>query len=320
MLDSLPLLKKINFPAINRKKIEILQINLGYRCNQQCQHCHVNAGPNRKETMSSETVLQIIAFIKNNQIECVDLTGGAPEMHPDFVFLIKTLHDMNVEVIDRCNLTILNEAAYLNIDKQLAENQVKIVASMPCYLEENVNKQRGSGVFKSSIEALKSLNDLGYGQQNSSLILNLVYNPQGASLAPEQGQLETDYKNFLFDQYGIVFNQLYTITNVPVKRFGSMLMSTNEFEPYMSLLQDNYQTDNLNSVMCRNLLSIDWQGYLYDCDFNQMLNLPMSSEKNEKLHISQVTAADLKSKEIIVAGHCYACTAGQGSSCGGALS
>lgn len=321
MLDTLPLLKKISFPAINRKKIDILQVNLGYRCNQQCLHCHVNAGPNRVEEMSHEVLLQIIKFVEVNDIQCVDLTGGAPEMHPDFIFLIQRLHQMDVAIIDRCNLTILNESGYENVAEQLAESQVQIVASMPCYLEENVNKQRGSGVFKNSIEALLLLNKLGYGVEGSQLNLNLVYNSQGASLSPEQVQLEQDYKQFLFNEYGIVFNQLFTITNVPVKRFGSMLISNNEFEPYMKLLRDAYQHDNLESVMCRYLLSIDWQGYIYDCDFNQMLNLPVSGDKkNDKLHISQVSAEDLATREIIVAGHCYACTAGQGSSCGGALS
>lgn len=324
MLDTLPLLQKIPFPAIKRKKLDILQINLGYRCNQQCLHCHVNAGPNRKEEMSREILLQIINFVKENHIQCVDLTGGAPEMHPDFIYLIKTFYELGVAVIDRCNLTILNETGYENTAEKLAEYKVEIVASMPCYLEENVDKQRGSGVFESSIEALSLLNNLGYGKKDSNLKLNLVYNPQGASLSPEQIELERDYKKFLFNEFGIVFNQLFTITNVPVNRFGSMLMSKKDFHPYMKLLQQAYQAENLESVMCRHQLSIDWQGYLYDCDFNQMLDLPITGnrddKKNHKLHISQVSAGELTSKDIIVAGHCYACTAGQGSSCGGALS
>jgi len=323
MLDTLPLLNQISFPAINRKKIDILQINLGYRCNQQCQHCHVNAGPNRHEEMSHEVLLQTLEFIRNNQIKMVDLTGGAPEMHPQFNYLIDTLHEMGVSIIDRCNLTILNEPGYESLAGNMAENKVEIVASMPCYMEDNVNKQRGSGVFESSIKALNTLNSLGYGQKNSQLILNLVFNPQDASLSPEQTQLEKDYKTFLFNEFGIVFNQLFTITNVPVKRFGSMLISKNEFEPYMNLLQDVYQEDNLDSVMCRYQLSIDWQGYLYDCDFNQMLGLPLKNSPDkggENLHISNVSLSDLNNKEIIVAGHCYACTAGRGSSCGGALS
>jgi radical SAM/Cys-rich protein len=226
---------------------------------------------------------------------------------------------MGVKVIDRCNLTILNEPGYEELSEELAKNQVEIVASMPCYLEENVNKQRGKGVFESSIKALKKLNQLGYGVAGNSLTLNLVYNPQGASLSPEQVKLEKDYKSFLMSQFGISFNQLFTITNVPVKRFGSMLMSNNEFNPYMELLQSAYQAENLDAVMCRYQLSIDWQGYIYDCDFNQMLDLPLQ-EQGEKLHIGTVTLKDLKTREITVAGHCYACTAGQGISCGGALS
>ncbi|MCU7940226.1 MAG: arsenosugar biosynthesis radical SAM protein ArsS [gamma proteobacterium symbiont of Bathyaustriella thionipta] len=319
MLDTLPFLNKITFPAINRKSINILQINLGYRCNQQCLHCHVNAGPNRSEEMSHEVLIQTLEFIKINHIKVVDLTGGAPEMHPDFIYLIKTLRNWAVKVINRCNLTILNEPGYEAIAQSLADNQVEVVASMPCYLEENVNKQRGNGVFESSITALKKLNQLGYGDKGSSLILNLVYNPQGASLSPEQFTLEKDYKQFLAEKYDIIFNQLFTITNVPVKRFGSMLISKNQFTPYMDLLQNAYQPENLEGVMCRYQLSIDWQGYLYDCDFNQMLDLPLEGN-GQRLHISNVSSDDLNNKEIIVSGHCYACTAGKGSSCGGALS
>ena len=226
---------------------------------------------------------------------------------------------MQVHIIDRCNLTILNEPGYESLAEILAENRVEIVASMPCYMEENVDKQRGSGVFKSSIEALQKLNQLGYGQPDSPLTLNLVYNPQGAVLAPSQEMLETDYKKFLAEQFAIVFNELFTITNVPVKRFGSLLMSRKEFHPYMELLQQSHSDANLDGVMCRYQLSVDWQGYLYDCDFNQMLGLPLT-RKTEKLHISNVSLAELNNKDIIVAGHCYACTAGQGSSCGGALS
>ena len=328
MLDTLPLLNKISFPAINRKQIDILQVNLGYRCNQQCQHCHVNAGPSRKEEMSHEVLAQTLTFIKSNDIKVVDLTGGAPEMHPEFGYLIEVLHDMGVKIIDRCNLTILTEPGYENLAEKLAGNHVEIVASMPCYIEENVNKQRGKGVFKSSIEALKKLNQMGYGQQESPLTLNLVFNPQGASLAPEQMQLEKDYKAFLNNEFGVVFNQLFTITNVPVNRFGSMLMSKKQFHPYMELLQSAYQAENLKSLMCRYQLSVDWQGYLYDCDFKQMLDLPLeghvnndeTSHNREKLHIGNASLNELGNKEIIVAGHCFACTAGQGSSCGGALS
>ncbi len=329
MLNTLPLLKAISFSDIRRKQLDILQINLGYRCNQQCQHCHVNAGPKRTEAMTAEVLADTLRFFKNNGIKTVDLTGGAPEMHPEFLSLIKQLNKMQVHIIDRCNLTILNEPGYESLAEKLAENHVEIVASMPCYMEENVDKQRGSGVFKSSIEALQKLNQLGYGQPDSSLTLNLVYNPQGAVLAPSQEMLETDYKKFLDEQFGIIFNELFTITNVPVKRFGSLLLSRQEFHPYMKLLQQSHSDANLDGVMCRYQLSIDWQGYLYDCDFNQMLGLPLTrtidkgngnAERTEKLHISNVSLAELDKKDIIVAGHCYACTAGQGSSCGGALS
>jgi len=318
MLDTLPLLKKIYFPPIKRKNVTILQINLGYRCNQQCLHCHVNAGPKRTEEMSHRVLLHTLEFIKNNHIKVVDLTGGAPEMHPDFLFLIKTLKAMSVKVIDRCNLTILNEPGYESLATSLADNNIEVVASMPCYLEENVNKQRGNGVFIRSIEALRQLNQLGYGQADSSRVLNLVYNPQGASLSPDQLSLERDYKKFLLEKFDIVFNQLFTITNVPVKRFGSMLMSNSELIPYMDLLQSAHQNNNLEEVMCRYQLSIDWQGYIYDCDFNQMLDLPLKKQA-QKLHISQLNIKDVDNKDIVVAGHCYACTAGKGSSCGGVL-
>ncbi len=319
MLDTLPLLNKISFPDISRKNISILQLNLGYRCNQQCLHCHVNAGPKRTEEMTYEVLLQILDFIKANNIEVVDLTGGAPEMHPNYAFLLESLATLGVKIIDRCNLTILNEAGYEHIADLFLKYNVEVVASLPCYLEENVNKQRGKGVFDSSIKALKILNDLGYGQIGSSLTLNLVFNPQGAALSPEQTQLEKDYRVFLKDNFSIIFNQLFTITNVPVKRFGSMLLSKNEFTPYMNLLQNAHQSENLEALMCRFQLSIDWQGYLYDCDFNQMLGLPLT-DQGKKLHIKDVCLDDLCNKDIIVAGHCYACTAGQGSSCGGALS
>lgn len=319
MLDTLPFLNKITFPAIKRSTIDILQINLGYLCNQQCQHCHVNAGPNRSEQMSYEVLSHTLQFIKKNSIKNVDLTGGAPEMHPDFIYLIESLNKMGVHIINRCNLTILNEPGYEEIAQLFVDNQVEVVASMPCYLEENVNRQRGSGVFDSSIRALKKLNQLGYGDKHGSLQLNLVYNPQGASLSPDQLKLEYDYKKFLSDNFGISFNRLFTITNVPVKRFGSMLLSNNEFVPYMELLQNAYQAENLEGLMCRYQLSIDWQGYIYDCDFNQMLGLSLEQDE-QKLHISNASLHDLHNKDIIVAGHCFACTAGQGSSCGGALS
>ncbi len=319
MLDTFPLLKKITFPVIKRKTVDTLQINLGYLCNQQCQHCHVNAGPNRTEQMSYEVMQQILTFIDKNETHQVDLTGGAPEMHPQFKYLVKQLRQRNIRVIDRCNLTILNESGYTDMAQFLAVNEVEIVASMPCYLEENVNRQRGRGVFEKSIKALQTLNHLGYGKKDSGLELNLVFNPQGAQLPPAQEKLQLDYKRYLEQHYAVQFNHLYTITNVPIKRYGSMLLSRNEFESYMQLLQDSFDFNNLKEVMCRSLISVDWQGYIYDCDFNQMLKLSLHQD-SEKLHISDVSVTQLKHREIIVGGHCYACTAGHGSSCGGALS
>lgn len=318
MLDTLPLLKKFSFPSISRKSVETLQLNLGYLCNQQCQHCHVNAGPKRTEQMTSAVLQQVLDFIDANDIQTVDLTGGAPEMHPRFTYLVKQLRQRNIRVIDRCNLTILNEPGYLHLAQFMADNQVEIVASMPCYLEENVNKQRGQGVFEKSINALQRLNHLGYARATGGLVLNLVFNPQGIQLPPEQERLQGDYKCYLEQHFSVEFNHLLTITNVPIKRYGSLLLSNNEFEIYMGLLQDSFNINNLQEVMCRRLISVDWQGYIYDCDFNQMLDLALQQE-GHKLHIGDVTLNQLEQRDIIVAGHCYACTAGFGSSCGGAL-
>ncbi len=319
MLDTLPLLEATNFPAIQRETLQTLQVNLGYRCNLQCLHCHVNAGPKRTEEMSRETIDQVLSTIRDHNIQNLDLTGGAPELNPHFRYLVTEARKLDVNVIDRCNLTILKEPGSEALGKFLAENRVEVVASLPCYLEENVNAQRGNGVFKASIDGLKQLNSLGYGMEGSGLQLNLVYNPQGPCLPPPQESLQQAYKEQLLTQYGIYFNQLFTITNVPIKRFGSMLLSKGEFDQYMSLLHDAYSEANLRSVMCRTLISVDWQGYLYDCDFNQMLKLPLGAGSGKPLHISQLGLRNLEGEPIVVRDHCYACTAGQGSSCGGAL-
>jgi len=318
MHATLPLLEVTDFPSINRKKLETLQVNLGYRCNQQCLHCHVNAGPKRKENMDKETIDQVLQFIEKSQVKTLDLTGGAPEMNPHFKELVVAATKMNVHVMDRCNLTILSEPGYEDMAEFLADNKVEVVASLPCYLKENVDQQRGKGVFDSSLTGLQKLNELGYGKENSGLKLNLVYNPIGPVLPPSQQSLETDYKKILKDNYGIEFNQLFTITNMPIKRFGSTLISKGQFDEYMKLLRDNYSEDNLQSVMCKSLLSVDYQGYVYDCDFNQMLDLPIT-KKNVKQHISNLNAEELNGQSIVIADHCYGCTAGQGSSCGGAL-
>jgi len=319
MIDTFPLLEKINFPALSRNRLQTLQINLGYLCNQQCLHCHVNAGPNRKEIMARETIDDIIAFVKRSDLKLIDLTGGAPELNPDFRYLVKELRACEVEVMDRCNLTVLEQPGQEGLADFLAANQVQVTASLPCYDATNVDKQRGDGVFDSSIRGLKVLNQLGYGIEGSGLELNLVYNPLDASLPPDQVSLEAEYKKSLFDRWGIMFNHLFTLANMPIKRFGSTLVSKKTFKGYLDLLQESHLDKNLNSVMCLDLISIDWQGMLYDCDFNQMLTLPLRQNQKPKSHISEINAVDLENLPIQVAGHCYACTAGQGSSCGGAL-
>ena len=318
MHDTLPYLEKTDFPSIRRNSLDVLQVNLGYLCNLSCTHCHVNAGPNRTELMDMETINKILEFIDCHNIHTLDLTGGAPEMNPHFKYLVRTALDKGVKVIDRCNLTILLEPDYQYLPEFLAQNQVEIVASLPCYMEDNVDKQRGKGTFNASISALKKLNALGYGQADTNLTLNLVFNPQGATLPPEQQELELSYKQHLKDQFGIVFNQLFAMTNLPIQRFGSVLISKGEFNQYLQLLKDNFLPQNLDQLMCKNTLSIDWQGYVYDCDFNQMLQLPLGM-KNNKTHIDDLTQLSFTGQPIKTLQHCYGCTAGQGSSCGGAL-
>ena len=319
MHDTRPLLADSDFPAIFRKPLEVLQVNLGYLCNLSCVHCHVNAGPKRTESMSLETLNQVLELAETANIHTLDLTGGAPEMHPHFQYLVRTARDKGIEIIDRCNLTILEEPAYAGLAEFLAAQQVEITASLPCYLAENVDKQRGKGVFKDSLAALQRLNSLGYGQPDSLLRLNLVYNPQDAVLPPEQKNLELAYKQHLEQQYGIVFNRLFALTNMPIQRFGSMLVSQGRFDTYLNLLKDNYRAENIGSLMCLNTLSIDWRGYVYDCDFNQMLAMPLGAAAKTQVHISELNLNILQEASIATAAHCYGCTAGQGSSCGGAL-
>ncbi len=319
MHATLPLLKDTDFPRIRRGRLETLQVNLGYRCNQSCLHCHVAASPTRTEQMSEATVEVVLAALEKQNIVTLDLTGGAPELNPRFRHIVQKARTLGVHVIDRCNLTILEQPDQDDLAAFLAGHQVEIVASLPCYLEENVDRQRGKGVFETSIRALRKLNALGYGRQDSGLILNLVYNPQGPALPPPQEKLEADYNRHLNERYGICFNRLYTLTNMPIQRFGSMLVSKGEFQQYMALLRDAHQDTNLDGVMCRTLVSIDWQGYLHDCDFNQMLGIPLSVPGKAKVHVSQLAGLDLDGHPIAVADHCYGCTAGQGSSCGGAL-
>lgn len=319
MHATLPLLKSTDFPSIKRGKLETLQINVGYRCNQQCVHCHVNAGPNRKEAMAEETIEHILSFLSASKIKTLDITGGAPELNLHFRKLVTRARELNVHVIDRCNLTILQEPGQENLAEFLANMHVEIIASLPCYREENVDGQRGKGVFATSIQVIQHLNTIGYGLHDDGLQLNLVYNPTGPYLPPAQDQLEKDYKRELYNHYGIHFNHLYTLTNMPIQRFGSMLISKGLFTEYMQTLKQSYKQDNLNTVMCRTLVSVDWQGYVYDCDFNQMLKLPIQVNKKPRTHIADLINIDLADNPIMIADHCYGCTAGQGSSCGGAL-
>jgi radical SAM/Cys-rich protein len=318
MLDTLEYLKNTDFPSIRRGKLDTLQVNLGYICNQQCLHCHVNAGPQRTEIMGRATVDDVIRFLHKQQITTLDLTGGAPEMNPHFRDLVKAAREIGVHVIDRCNLTILEEPGHEQLAGFMANNNVEIIASMPCYLEENVNAQRGKGVFEKSIRGLQQLNAMGYGS-SANLVLNLVYNPQGPSLPPSQAELEPAYKQVLAENYGITFNNLFTLANMPIKRFGSTLLSRGEFQSYMDTLKAAHKDENLASVMCKNLVSVDWQGYVYDCDFNQMLGLDLGASSS-KTHLKDLIDADLHNRAVFVMDHCYGCTAGQGSSCGGALS
>jgi len=313
----LPLLQVTGFPALQRGKSDTLQVNLGYKCNQTCLHCHVNAGPSRKEMMDEETLELILQVLEARQIGTLDLTGGAPELHPRFCDLVGRASALGVRVIDRCNLTVLFEPGQDGLAGFLADHQVEVVASLPCYLAENVDRQRGVGVFDKSIAALLQLNALGYGREDSGLTLNLVYNPQEPSLPPDQVALQADYKRELFKHYGIVFNQLFVITNMPIQRFGSTLISRGQFNDYMLLLKKNFSAAAAASVMCRNLVSVDWQGYLYDCDFNQQLGLALPGKGRP--HLRDLLQTDIQDNLIRVADHCYGCTAGQGSSCGGAL-
>lgn len=316
MHDILPLLDRHGFPAIRKRSLTTLQINLTLKCNQSCLHCHVNASPKRTEMMDDETIDYVYQYLETGRLATLDITGGAPELHPRFRDLVQHAYSNDVHIIDRCNLTVLEEPGQEDTAEFLAEHEVEIVASLPCYLQENVDAQRGNGVFETSIGVLKMLNTYGYGKR---LPLNLVYNPQGAVLPPGQESLQEQYCKYLGKHYGIAFNDLFVLCNMPINRFGSTLVSNNSFDDYMKLLAGAHQDTNLEQVMCRDLVSIDWQGYAYDCDFNQMLGLKMKTREQKPLHISDLLQMDMADHPVIVRDHCYGCTAGQGSSCGGAL-
>ncbi len=318
MHATLPRLRKTDFPALRRANLQTLQVNLGYRCNQSCLHCHVNAGPNRNEQMSRSTADCVLEYLRRGNINTLDITGGAPELSSQFRRLVVSARHMDVNVIDRCNLTILNEPGQRDLARFLADHEVEVAASLPCYLQENVDRQRGEGVYGGSLAGLRKLNAMGYGSEKSGLILNLVYNPAGPTLPPSQDELEVHYRERL-GELGIVFNQLFTLANMPIARFGSTLISKGGFEKYMRLLKRAHLDTNLDNVMCRTLLSVDWQGYLFDCDFNQMLGLALPAEERAAPHLQDLPDLDLTHNPIAIADHCYGCTAGQGSSCSGAL-
>lgn len=317
---TLPLLRTTDFPPLRRRTVETLQVNLGYTCNQSCLHCHVNAGPNRKEQMDRATIELVLDVLVARRIRTLDLTGGAPELNPHFRDLVRQARSKGVRVIDRCNLTILFEPGQQGLAEFLAEQGVEVVASLPCYREDNVDQQRGTGVFDKSIRALQLLNRLGYGREEA-LPLTLVYNPQGAVLPPDQDTLEKEYRTFLGAHFGIEFTRLYALANMPIARFGSTLISKGRFRGYMDTLRKAHRAENVEGVMCRSLVSVDWQGFLYDCDFNQMLGLYLheSGQHHGRIHLSDWLDMDLEGGPIVVADHCYGCTAGKGSSCAGAL-
>ncbi|MEI7967579.1 MAG: arsenosugar biosynthesis radical SAM (seleno)protein ArsS [Betaproteobacteria bacterium] len=319
MRETLPLLASTTFPALRRARLTTIQVNLGYRCNQTCVHCHVNAGPDRTEMMAAATVGDLLDYLRATGPATVDLTGGAPELHPDFRRIVTAARRLGIHVIDRCNLTILGEPGQEDLAGFLASHRVEVVASLPCYSEELVDRQRGRGVHARSIAGIRALNDLGYGDPETGLVLNLVFNPQGPVLPPPQQALEADYRRVLGEAFGIRFNRLFTLANMPIQRFGSALVSRGEFAPYMALLRSAHREENLEGVMCRSLVSVDWRGFVYDCDFNQMLGIPLALEGRPRARLADLFGRDLSGNPVTVADHCHGCTAGQGSSCGGAL-
>ena len=306
--------------TLRHTRTEVLQINVGKLCNLTCLHCHVNAGPKRKEIINRETIDRIIAWLTRTDIPIVDLTGGAPEMIPDFRYFVEQIGTLQParHVIDRCNLTILVEPGYEDLSSFLADKKVEIIASMPCYSPENVNAQRGEGVFDGSIAALQLLNRLGYGVV-PELPLHLVYNPVGAFLPPPQEELEADFKRELTTHFGILFNNLYTLTNLPIGRFAAYLRHNQKLEDYMEALANAFNPATIDGLMCRNTISVGWRGEVYDCDFNQQLGMQWSNGGRTPLFLWDIDPGTVEHREIQTGDHCFGCTAGAGSSCGGAL-
>lgn len=317
MHDTWPQLRALAFPSLNRERIDTLQLNLGYLCNISCIHCHVNAGPRRKELMDRETMALALTVAERLGVKTFDLTGGTPEMNPHYRWLVGEARARGIHVMDRLNPTIMEEPGYDWVGGFLAENRVEVVASLPCYSQANVDEQRGDGVFENSIKALRQLNELGYAQPGTGLTMNLVYNPNGDFLPPPQEKLEADYRRLLADNFNIQFDHLFALANMPIQRFGSWLISKGRFDAYLGTLKAAHRDENMASVMCRTQISVDYQGTLYDCDFNQMLKLNLGG-RSVPSHLRDLLDGNVP-RRIAVAGHCYGCTAGQGSSCGGAL-
>ena len=311
-------IKQTNQFPLKPSKIEILQINVGYMCNQVCAHCHVDAGPDRKEIMTRDTMLQILEVLKNTEVNTLDLTGGAPEMNPNFRWFVEEATKIGVkDFIVRSNLTIiLANKSYHDLPEFFAKHNIHVVSSLPFYKREKTDKQRGDGVFDKSIKALQMLNKVGYGKEGSSLKLDLVYNPSGAFLPSDQMALQNDFKKALKEDFDIDFNSLFAITNLPISRFLDYLIASDNYEDYMYALVEAYNPMAVENVMCKNTISVSWDGYLYDCDFNQMLNLKVASKSQ---HISDYNVEDLSQRNIIISQHCYGCTAGAGSSCQGTV-
>lgn len=310
---------KIGSSGFHRRAVDVLQVNMGRYCNLACIHCHVESGPTRKEMMSQENIEAVLGFLARTPIPTLDITGGAPELHSHFAHLVSSARRLGRHVMDRCNLTVIFEPGMEYLPEFFKRHEVELVCSLPCYSEGNVDKQRGKGTFDASIRALRQLNEVGYGQPDGDLVLNLVYNPVGPHLPPPQEKLEQDYRKILGEQFGIVFNRLYCLTNMPITRYATHLKLRGEYDRYLELLANNFNGATLDQVMCRNLISIGWDGWVYDCDFNQMLDLPVTDAAGQRLNISSLALDQVAGRPIIIDNHCYACTAGSGSSCGGAL-
>jgi radical SAM/Cys-rich protein len=305
--------------SLSRRAVEVLQVNMGRYCNLACIHCHVESGPTRTEMMSGDTVDAILRFLAATEVPTLDITGGAPELHSDFDYLVECARSLGRHVMDRCNLTVIFEPGKDYLPAFFKRHRVELVCSLPCYSAENVDKQRGKGTFDASIRALQILNRVGYGQADSGLLLNLVYNPVGPHLPPPQAQLEQDYKRILREQFDIVFNHLFCLTNMPITRYATHLKLRGEYDRYAQLLEASFNAATIDQVMCRSLISVGWNGKIYDCDFNQMLDLPITDERGNALCITSLSIEKILNRSIAFGNHCYACTAGSGSSCGGVL-